>query len=375
MSGLGKTMSGLEKLPEMSLQESVFRNQAGVLASCLKRYAQSGWCVNPAGEIAGNVAVLVGDNERLLVSTAFDEHAVPVGERHWWEYEPESLGLAWLMAHETLLEQLVDLTGQQWHFDRLLTRGEANLHARFCDSCQLFPSGYQDDQQSDQDTGYEQTHRMLFFRLLKEHRQSDVMLGLSGQTMLRLIQHQSDRAGRMSSLSDFPSLAHLALNLEIWLPPIYEAVSELDSYESGDLMLLDSLDKSRNDITIATRQRDWIAKAVYEHRQISVVSVLSHAREKTFSPHFSQESNSMNDHTTKPAGNDLSSLTAQLDFRVGEKRMRLDELEAIEPGSVLTLESKLDSAHTDIFVNGCKWADAQLIAVGDQLALQIRRIL
>ncbi len=366
-------MTGLRKLPEMSCHESGFWNRLGTLSACLNRPGEAGWQVISGGQLTPDLAVLVGQGEHLLVSLSLAGHAVLVGERQWWEYDSGSQNLAWSIAHNWLIDQISELTGQGWDFTTLLkTEAAINCDANYTNA-RLVPPLRQGDRSND----YHRTHRLLFLRLANQDKYSELALGVSETTMLRLVRYQSQKRSGCSlgsnPVADIVSIRHLALSVEMWLPPLHETVTELDQYEPADLMLLGSLGAIQGDITIATRYKDWAAKTVHDGGRLSVVSVLPNLSETGFFFNLSQASQTMSDQSTQAAVNDLSALTMQLDFRVGEQALSLDELASIQPGSVLTLENPLESAQVDVFANGRKWADGQLIALGDQLAVQISR--
>ncbi len=69
-------------------------------------------------------------------------------------------------------------------------------------------------------------------------------------------------------------------------------------------------------------------------------------------------------------GDLLRGVRVALEARLGEANMTVEEMMALKPGAVVTLETGL-ADHVDLYLNGVLVARGEIVAVGDKYGVRI----
>ncbi len=137
----------------------------------------------------------------------------------------------------------------------------------------------------------------------------------------------------------------------------YEAsIHDIDKLSRGDLILPLAKHLSVED-----------GQLIIQNRKVGAVSL--DGQTATITEFFS-----MTDTQTAEVGSLVDDVTVQLSFQIGAQEIGYDELKRLDRDQVFDLELPADQASVDILANGCKVATGELVSLGGNLAVQVRRL-
>ncbi len=296
------------------------------------------WRFAPAGAPVSGTVLLRGSNEDISISLREDGWREPTGAREWWDYDGESRLLAWTLAQGMLLGALCRM-----------------LNETFLPSCWgTIASG------SD-----ERSVVSLDFRAATDDgRTAAGRLDLSAAQAARLAAHagwqaRADIAAAWKSLPSF---------LTVHLPALALPGRELNAFETGDVLVLGKQTHCWSNLQLAyepcARDRRLVWSARYHGGQVEIAAGL-------FEPPMEMTMSQTRANLDPESSAALGSVPVTLDFEVGSLCVPIGELATLKPGHILQLPARLEEARVLIRANGTRVGRGELVAVGDNLAVQL----
>ncbi len=183
----------------------------------------------------------------------------------------------------------------------------------------------------------------------------------TGLDLRRLGERPFPRASRE------PWQASLLLRLEFCLGHTNISVAELRTLETGDILCIDhwlsNADKLRLQGTLEGASTPCMV--LWADERIATVSNVFFQG----SPMHGDES-----HFEGAPQHQVDDLEVTIAFNLGERHIKLGELQALRPGYVFALSSTLNRTTIRIAVNGTTIGAGQLVAVGERLGVRVTRL-
>ncbi len=274
---------------------------------------------------------LVTDSDSLLLS--MDNHALAhmVGNRHWWDYEPQHIVLSWTLAHTNFLNHFEQLTQKKWHVQQI---GDTQIAT--------------------------DTYLHINWNVKFDDYYGQGKL-LATQDLLQILNQPAYQALTPKELPK------LNFQFEILATPILMLPNEINAFNPGDILLLNKKKCFFDYLFLRTNSLSFAAHVNDRMLCISEVNN-AYSNEKGFTRMMSSENDN-----NQELPFDVNSVPIKMEFKIGEIQLSLAELQNIGPGYIVNLKAPLDDAKTDIYANGNLIAKGQLITVGDQVGIRILR--
>lgn len=301
-----------------------------------------------AGEIASEWMRLCGDELRIWLQVQPGPYVKGLGDGAWHDYHGESRTLAWSLAHESVLTAFHQVFG-------LALEAEGAV----------VPEQFPDE--------WRALDRPLDWRL--DHRGASIhgRIAFSPAALARIaaIERWQPAASRPSAhCAALPASARLSLRA----PAI--SAAELREFEAGDVLVLDTHRRCRQNLALDAAGRHWSVRLDERSRPV----LLSSSLHRPVEPSQNTETPTMSDAPAQPADDapeaapatsPLDAAMLELSFDIGTLPSSVGELAALQAGYVFELPQTLEQTRTTIRANGRVVGHGELVAVGDSLGVLI----
>jgi type III secretion protein Q len=187
------------------------------------------------------------------------------------------------------------------------------------------------------------------------------VLSLPTAWNLKRLKQQRTRA----SAAELQQTLSLRMRLQVGQTVI--STRELRALEVGDILIMDKWVSVGNQLRIDGYVEDALPPLLVmwaneQHATVGSINLQGFPMQRN-------ETNSdaiSNEH--------VDELEVTLTFHLGERRIKLGELQDIRPGYVFELENSLNRSSIRVAVNGTNIASGQLMAVGERLGVRVTRI-
>lgn len=267
----------------------------------------------------------------------------------WWEYQnPESKQLAWTLVHESLITQLNYLFQDNFVVNAVLTDSDSHLvHSN-------------------------QQNQWLQWKAIQDQVTAAGLLAISDSQILHLLQgnHWPKRiSGYQPTL-----LYHIDLIAQIFINTEPFSIAELTEFNPGDLFYLGPHNQVRQQFSVelnnpcitphnlaSPSRYIWKAHCNIQdgHHFVKVLAMQQGSKQTP------------NEQQTDNTSFDPQNLPVNIQFKLKELELPLAEVADVQPGYVFNLQIDIENAMVDIVANQKVIGKGQIIAIEDQLGIQI----
>ena len=286
----------------------------------------------------------LSSTQHFFISLIQDEIIEQIGVRPWCDYEHDSRTLAWIIAHEHLIQFMNTL---------------------FCNTLTV-------EALSDKSIITQQSNTVALTWTLewKGRKSNGIMLLPSCLLGTLCLSHQWLNIPNKLPWKSIP----FHFDIILWSQAM--GIDKLKQFQLGDIMIIGGAQQSWSSLYIRPKSKTntiknsayWLAK--YGNNQLTIQEFKANGQPAI--PLTLKDRDTMNktDELNTPS---LDTLPVELTFKIGQLELPFSKLQNLQAGYIFELPQKLDQFETAVLANGKCIAHGALVAVGDVLGVRITR--